>query len=54
MVNELKELWRWYVTGTPNTTSASSAFGIAFQLLKFLVLWSVFFFVLYKLIPHQY
>jgi hypothetical protein len=50
----MKELWRWYVTGTQQAPNSSSALRIAFHLLKFLVLWSLFFFVLYKLMPRQY
>jgi len=54
MTSELRELWRWYVTGTQGTSNLSSPFGIAFRLLKFLVLWFVFFFAFYRLVPRQY
>src|ERR1700728_1741960 len=54
MTNELEELWRWYVAGAPDPSSQLSVFRIAFRLLKFFVLWSVFVVVLYKLMPREY
>jgi hypothetical protein len=54
MTSEFRELWRWYVAGRPGPPNSSSTFGIALHLFKLLVLWSAFFFVLYRLIPRQY
>jgi hypothetical protein len=54
MTTEFRELWRWYVVRRLGPRDSSSTFGIAFHFFKLLVWWSAFFFVLYRLIPHQY
>jgi hypothetical protein len=51
---KLGEVWRWYVDGTRQDPNSSSTFRVLFRVFKFFALWCFFFFVLYRLIPHQY
>lgn len=54
MNSGIRELWDWYVNGRPGVPRPSRTFGTAVHLFRFFILWSVFLFVMFKLIPRQY
>jgi hypothetical protein len=54
MKSEFRQLWRFYTTDNPEDSNSHSALRVAYQLLRFVVLWSVFLYISYRLIPRSY